>query len=200
MTGPILAGGAALQAHFHGAVHAALRNQRIDATEQSCAYLSALLHGFARSAALPLSQPEVRFLHRPLVDLWAEAEESRGAARAARLRSLGDLSLYVSGYFGEVLTRRLVDVDYYIAMGRRAYDGLARAQSGPVVDSPFRELAFKFASFVDVLSEVSATESSRPGQAVLRLYERWLRTRSAWAADQLERCGVRAAPGDDEVH
>jgi hypothetical protein len=194
---PILAGGAALQAHFHGAVHAALRNQRIGATERSCEYLASLLHGFAQSAALPLAEPEVRFLHRPLADLWAEAEAAHGPLRAQRLRGLGDLSLYVSGYFGEVLTRRLVDVDYYVAMGRRAYDRLARAVDGPAPGSPFHELAARFSRFVDVLSEVSATDPARPGRSVLRLYERWMRTRSPWAADELQRLGLRAAASED---
>jgi hypothetical protein len=94
--------------------------------------------------------------------------------------------------------RKLVDVDYYIAMGGTAYSALSeslrirdRTQSHGVV---FEELARKFPGFVDVLAEVSASAQPGSDTDILRLYEVWLRTGSARARDRLVGLGVVPAP------
>ena len=50
-------------------------------------------------------------------------EEESGEARNQILRRLGDVALFISGVFSRSLKRRVVDVDYYIAMGGGAYLG-----------------------------------------------------------------------------
>jgi len=46
--------------------------------------------------------------------------QSLGERRAA-LRKLGDAGSFISGLFADSLNRKLVDIDYYIAMGGSAY-------------------------------------------------------------------------------
>jgi len=181
----VLASEAALRAHFQGAVSEALQNQRVEATPASREYLSSLLHEFTRVAVVPAADPEVRFLHRPLVELLAEAQAVRGAERLARLRTLGDLALWFSGYYPEALARRPVDVDYYVAMGGHAYQRIAMDLEATGRQTLFEELSRKFARFVDVISEVSARDAGRRKPGLLALYERWLRSRSTWAARAL---------------
>jgi hypothetical protein len=79
-------------------------------------------------------------------------------------------------------------VDYYIALGERAYGSLARTDD--TLSDVFDELAEKFAGFVDVLGEVSERSALASNTDLLRLYERWLKTRSRRSGDLLARQGI----------
>jgi hypothetical protein len=101
---------------------------------------------------------------------------------------VGDLSLFISGFFSDSLNRRVVDVDYYIQLGEHAYASLARRDGrfGDVFD----ELSGKFVAFVDVLSEVSEHSAMTSNSDLLRLYEKWLRTKSRRSGDLLAARGI----------
>jgi hypothetical protein len=87
----------------------------------------------------------------------------------------------------------LIDIDYHIAMGGRAYstlaDTLERGRSR-VLGNVFRELAQKFQPMVDALNAVSETSYSHSDKDILRLYEVWLKTGSRRCYDILKRLGV----------
>ena len=70
-----------------------------------------------------------------------------------------------------------MDVDYYIQLGECAYGSLAR-HGDPALGDVFDELAGKFGKCVDVLSEVSERSALTSNADLLRLYEKWIRTRS----------------------
>ena len=74
------------------------------------------------------------------------------------LRQIGDVSLFISGFFSDSLHRKLVDVDYYVSIGGCAYNALSRVETD-TFSSVFAELGEKFVGFVDVLSEVSERTS-----------------------------------------
>jgi hypothetical protein len=82
-----------------------------------------------------------------------------------------------------------VDVDYYIRLGERAYGSLA-TRSDPAFGEVFDELAGKFPVCVDVLSEVSERSALASNSDVLRLYEKWMRTRSRRSGDLLVERGI----------
>jgi hypothetical protein len=105
------------------------------------------------------------------------------------LRQVGDLSLFISGFFADSLTRSLVDIDYYIQLGEYAYACLARQGDAAFADV-FDELAEKFPAFVDVLGEVSEQTALTSNSDLLRLYERWLRTKSRRSGDLLAARGI----------
>jgi hypothetical protein len=99
--------------------------------------------------------------------------------------------------------RRLVDVDYHIAMGGRAYDTLARSLEHSRRRAParvFAELAAKFQPLVDALSEIGDTAYVYTQRDILRLYEIWLKTGSMRARRLLRRLGVEAAPVAMRTH
>jgi len=105
------------------------------------------------------------------------------------LKQIGDISLFVSGFFADSLTRKLVDVDYYVSIGGTAYTALSRYETDTF--SPvFAELAENFVRFVDVLSEVSERASCGSNADLLRLYERWLKTGSPRSGQLLAERGV----------
>ena len=125
--------------------------------------------------------------------------------RRRSLREIGDTSLYLSGFWSESLADKLVDVDYYIQLGGSVYGELARGGSGwssdPLGDV-FGALAANFVRLVEVLALVSR-RTSRPttNADVLRLYQRWQRTKSADAAARLATLGVLpgAVKGDGRM-
>jgi hypothetical protein len=121
---------------------------------------------------------------------FAKALQTAGVAQRDGLRQVGDLSLFISGFFSDSLTRSLVDVDYYIQLGERAYGSLARQGRDDNFGDVFDELSEKFHSFVDVLCEVSERTSLTSNSDLLRLYEKWLRTRSRRSGDLLAARGI----------
>jgi hypothetical protein len=126
----------------------------------------------------------------PLAVRLARALESGGGDQRARLRSLGDFSLFTSGFFSDSLRRRVVDVDYYKAMGEYAYGSLSRDDRDAFA-GVFGELARKFVRFMDVLAHISERTAMAPRDTdVLRLYETWLRTGSPRDADRLVERGL----------
>jgi len=107
--------------YFKGLVESALARQHLRATELTSYYLVDLLCRFVRpDSRIPFYDD----IDRPLALRLARALESGGMEQRARLRNLGDSSLFVSGYFSDSLRRRVVDMDYYVSMGEYAYASL----------------------------------------------------------------------------
>ena len=115
--------------------------------------------------------------------------QAGGSEQRDGLRRVGDLSLYISGFFSDSLNRRLVDVDYYIPLGECAYGSLARTGDDTLGDV-FDELSEKFTAFVDILGEVSERTAMTSNADLLRLYEKYLRTGSRRSGDLLAARGI----------
>jgi hypothetical protein len=153
-----------------------------------------LLTLFSRSEAF-FEEVDSRPGLKPLALMLADAVEATSPGeRAYALQRLGDVSLFIAGFFAESLATKIVDVDYYVAMGGGAYHSLSReierTPRGPVFGPVFDELACKFQGFVDVLADIRAQAQGHPEQDVLRLYEVWLRTGSERAERLLRGMGI----------
>jgi hypothetical protein len=167
--------------------------QGLEADDHTAYYIVNLLTLFARSDALHDGSTGSTF--RPLASIFAEAiEADTPEQRNFALQRLGDVSLFVAGFFGDTLSQKLVGVDYYIKMGGGAYGWLSenvrRTVRGQIFASVFAELAEKFQEFVDVLSDVRDAARGCDDTDVLRLYETWLRTGSPRAARLLRGLGI----------
>ena len=137
----------------------------------------------------PDKRPAFDDADRPLAFRLGRALESGGREQRARLRSLGDFTLFMSGFFSDSFRRRSVDVDYYVSMGEYAYSSLSR-QDEEAFGDVFAELAGKFVAFTDVLSDVSERSGLASHSDILRLYEKWLRTRSPRDGQRLVDRGI----------
>jgi hypothetical protein len=168
---------------FRDLVETALQRQQLSAREGTSFYLVNLLAGFMHVDQSAAGDEE------PLGVRFVKALQEAGAKQRDALRQVGDRSLFISGFFADSLTRSLVDVDYYIQLGEHAYGSLARQQDG-TFGGVFDELAGKFPAFVDVLGEVSERTAMASNADLLRLYEKWLRTRSRRSGDLLASRGI----------
>jgi hypothetical protein len=190
--------GKSAQEYFRELVSDALTHRRIQILEATEFYLVNLLAQYLEKERLFALVQDGEAHVEPLAMMLKRAIEGGREARWRNLKRLGDTSLFMSGFFSDWLARSPVDVDYYIAMGERAYDALSeepRAPSG--AHELFGELAERFAQFVDLFAEIAELADLRSNRGLLRLYERFLLTGSERVAQRLRERGVAlfAGPG-----
>ncbi|HEY0767616.1 MAG TPA: hypothetical protein VGD47_06640 [Steroidobacteraceae bacterium] len=182
-----------LREFFKDTLHDTLAKQHLAVEDHTEHYVVNLLTLFARSEALFDGTPEGLRL-KPAVAMLGEALEAPCVGERNRaLQRLGDVSLFVAGFFAHGFAAKLVDIDYHIAMGGCAYGALAQATSqgkGRVLAAVFAELSEKFQPMVDALNELSETSYSHSDRDILRLYEIWLKSGSARCYALLKRLGV----------
>jgi len=166
---------------FRDLVESALQHQHVNVRPHTSYYVVNLLAGFVRTQSGVADDEAlgVRFVR---------ALQSGGAAQRDGLKRVGDTSLFVSGFFSDSLNRSLVDIDYYMQLGERAYGSLAR--NDDALGDVFDELSDKFTAMVDVLTEVSEQTALTSNSDVMRVYERWLRTGSRRTGSQLVARGI----------
>jgi hypothetical protein len=186
---------------FRDSVDEALSRQSVKAGDDTVHYVVNLLTLFTRAEQFhePGQSSEQRSL-RPLALMLKDAVDAPSDAdRDRAMRRLGDVALFVAGFFPDAFARRSVDVDYYIGMGGTAYSWLAeRARSSSQVRAfgqIFSELSDKFAAFVEVLGEISDQGRSYTSGDILRLYELWMRTGSERASRRLRELGIQPIAG-----
>ena len=184
-----------LREFFRDAFHAASEHQRLDIDESAEQYVVNLLTMFSRADALYEKTSEGLRI-RPLAHMLADALDAPSAAARQRgLQRLGDVSLFVAGFFARSFARKLIDIDYHIAMGGNAYSSLAdtmqRSTSSRGFAAIYAQLAQKFQRLVDALNEVSEMSYRHSDADVLRLYEIWMKTGSARAHGLLNKLGVQ---------
>jgi hypothetical protein len=173
---------------FRERLEQAMAHQRVSTSAFTEYYLADLLAGAVRGGPLVATEPG--YDETPLALLYVRALHSHRHERARLLKQLADTALFVSGFFAESLERRLVDLDYYRSMGGAAYARLSRELDTRGCGGVFGELSDRFVEFSDLLQEVSETTRLATPQSVVRLYERWLQTRSRRAASLLQEQGI----------
>ena len=170
--------------YFKELVDVALAHHRLNTQELTAYYVVQLLASFLQRPLTDENGEDV-----PLAVRLARALECGGVRQRTSLKEIGDVALFVSGFFSDSLNRKLVDVDYYVSIGGCAYNALSRVETDTF--SPvFAELGEKFVGFVGVLSEVSERTSCASNSDLMRLYEKWLKTRSRRSGQLLIERGV----------
>ena len=195
---------------FHEVLGEAVKTRQVEATDEAMSYLVALLTEFAHPGPVMGDA-----FDRPLAFLLDEAFRTTGAERFQKLRTLGDGVLYITGFFGDHIENRGVDMGYVTSVGATAYRGAASMLRRPATDAAegtkrsdetdnvFGELSTKFDCFVDVLTAVAETtlaQQARGERGILKLYERWLRSGSTTLARELGARGIVPVRGTGGLH
>jgi hypothetical protein len=185
---------ASLQEFFRDSVDAAMAANKVVLNHHTSHYVVNLLTMFSRSEALYEPTDEGLQL-RPLAMMFADAIDApTEAERNYNLQRLGDVSLFMAGFFADGMRRAVVDMDYYVYMGGGAYHSLATHMRGTVKGRAFcevfSELAHKFQDMVDVLNEVRESARADSDSKLLRIYELWMKTGSRRARRLLRESGV----------
>jgi len=188
-----------LQEYFHVSINDVVARQRVQIDPHAAHYVVNLLTIFSRSNELYEDHADHYGL-RPLALMLAEAANTdRLDHRNYLLQRIGDVALFICGFFCDGLAGKAVDVDYYIYMGGNAYDSLSDEIRGTVRGRAFapvyRELAAKFQVLVDVLNEVADGARESSDIDLLRAYEVWLKTGSRRAKSLLRQSGIEPLRG-----
>lgn len=187
-----------LRDYFRESIDSVIEKQKVDVDPHAAHYVVNLLTLFSRSEDLYEDHGEAYGL-RPLALMLVDAVEAASAEqRTFSLQRIGDVSLFIAGFFADSLAHRLVDLDYYIHMGGNAYGSLSEEIRGTLrgraLAHVYRELAHKFQVIVDILNEVRDGARQSSDIDLLRTYEIWLKTGSARAAALLRQNGVVPMP------
>lgn len=183
-----------LKGFFYDCLQHAQKNQNLSLQEVTKIYVINLLEKATSTQKIFVSS-DTKEMEEPLAFLLGRALSLETfSSKLDLLKQVGDRSLFVSGFFSDSFAGKMIDVDYYIAMGGKAY----RAASGVIEDryqdrlfpEVFVELSEKFRALVDLLSEISEMSGLTNNEDLLRLYERWMFTKSRRLYDKLLENGI----------
>ena len=163
--------------YFRKLVQGAIKNQKVDTSEEAEFYLVHLLGDFIDAGRLFCTDVHGS-KEEPLALMLARALQANYHRKIQILKHMGDIALYIAGFFPESIHRKLINIEYYIQMGGSAYQTISDLISPKVITKLFGELAQKFVPLVDVLSEVSEKSMLKGNPNILQLYELWLSTGS----------------------
>ncbi len=156
-------------------------------------YLVELLQYYldAKNLFDPEFDEQGRRVPKTLAEMYLHANNAQDqAVKVELLKKLGDRSLYMSGFFGDSLQRKVVDVDYYVNMGGVAYATLATCVREDTTAKVYSTISRRFIDFVDVLTYISHGSLIKSNESVLRLYDRYMTTGSELAREKLTEIGV----------
>jgi hypothetical protein len=176
---------------FKDRLTAVMSRQSLNVSETAEYYVVELLQRFMISSNLFINQGQENTTEPlALLFLKSQAKELEEAEKIRLLKRLGDVSLYISGFFADSLNRKIIDLDYYRSMGAIAYKTLSGAIREDSFQALYTELHDKFSGFADVLTEISQEIFSGGNQNLLRLYEVYVRTGSETIKKQLAEQGL----------
>ena len=183
-----------LKDYFRTSIEGVISKQGVEVDPHATHYVVNLLTLYSRSDELYQDDGETYGI-RPLALMLADAAVAKNATeRNYSLQRIGDVALFIAGFFADSLVSKPVDIDYYIHMGENAYGSLSEEVRGTFRGNTFadtyKELAINFQILVDVLNEVRDEARQERDVDLLRTYEIWLKTGSKRAKELLRQHGV----------
>ena len=141
-------------------------------------------------------------LDTPLALIYKQAVEASPQMQVTVYKKLGDLSLYVAGYFYSSLQNKTVGPKYYISMGSSAYSKISSIMEIRHQEKHFTEmyskLSAEFTQLVKVITRVSK-ELPIESNNLLRIYEKWCTTQSQTLKAFLMNEGVVVDDRDENI-
>ena len=183
-----------LRDYFRRSVEDVIDNRGVDMDPHAAHYVVNLLTSFSRSEAL-YEDDGASYGLKPLALMLADALNATSVEeRSQSLQRIGDVSLFVSGFFSDSLARNAVDINYYINMGGNAYAALSEEVRGTFRGNAFapiyQELSEKFLILIDILNEVRDSKRIDSDVDLLRTYQLWQKTGSRRCEKLLRKQGV----------
>jgi len=179
---------------FKEKVSNAISNQRLLIPEDVEYYLVNLLLDFINPIKLELTGSQQNAIDTPLAFILKAAVEAPPSQRLKIFKNMGDISLYLAGFFQDYFNRKLFDINYYITMGAAAYDNVAQIARNQHREShfadTFEKLAVRFEQLVEVVAEVSESQQPEKPIDILSTYDRWTKTHSHRLLKLLNNVGI----------
>lgn len=167
-----------LNSEFYDIVSEKEKNAKIELSDYSKLYLMNLLKGLIEKND---------FFYRDIIGNDALAEAFMKALseellkKVQKIKAVGDLCLIYSGLFPDMLNKKLVDVDYFIQLGKVSFLTLHRIYVTMNSLSDLKNLYYSifldFLKLVTVMIEISKSFKLIDQNNLLKVYERWQKTK-----------------------
>lgn len=184
--------------HFSEALKEALEQRKVKSFPHLETYLIHMLKHYldSRNLFTPQSTHGENSENPPetLAEMYLIAINSENSRKKEIMKTLADRSLYLAGFFGDSLQKKLVDIDYYSEMGSAAYFNLSTWTKEDHLIEVYKTFSKRFIEFVEVLSYMSEKSAVQADQNVLRLYDLYLKTGSEMAREKLTQMGIVTLP------
>ena len=190
--------------YFRESIDTVIAEQGVSLDPHATHYVVNMMTLFSRSEQLYEGDGEIYGI-KPLALMLADAADAPSPEhRKHLLQRIGDVALFVAGFFAESFDDKPVDIDYYICMGGSAYGSLSEEVRGTFRGNAFadvyRELAVKFQVLVDILNEVRDEARQDSVVDLMRSYRIWRKTGSQRALRTLRQHGVVPIGGARRPH
>jgi hypothetical protein len=184
--------------HFTEVLQEACKERKIKTFPLMETYLVHLLKHYLNSKNLfcPFSDDSPDKNPETLAEIYLSAMNAEPPKNREIMKILADRTLYLSGFFGDSLNKKIVDIDYYADIGSAAYHNLSTWTKEDTVSVIYKTFSARFLDYVEVLSYISEKSAVQTDQNVLRLYERYIKTGSELARDKLTSMGITTLPKD----
>lgn len=181
--------------YFLNTVEEAFKERKIQTYPQVKIYVVDILKHYLFVENLYNEQDQSgKKTRKTLAEMLLTANNSGAKERSLLLKNLGDSSLYISGFFSDSFQRKIIDVDYYVDIGRLAYDSLSRNVEEDTFSRLYREISQQFLGLVDVLSLISKRAKITDEENILRMMDVYAKTGSSLIEETLAEKGVLNLP------
>ena len=178
--------------YFKSIVADAMTARKIDSFPMAQMYIVNILEFYLDAKNLFEEDSAGKRKNETLAEMYLTANQLPQSQKTGLLKRCADRSLYISGFFGDSLNRKLVDIDYYADVGGAAYSSLANTVQDDLMIQTYQHLSDRFLDYVEVLTYISEKSYVKSDQNILRLYDRYLKTGSDLAKEKLIELGVMA--------
>ncbi|MEZ4870930.1 MAG: hypothetical protein R2827_01540 [Bdellovibrionales bacterium] len=179
------------QEFFAQSVEEAFTSLKVEGVPQVKTYIASLLNYFMFTDNLfEVCETSGKRKSITMAELFLKANQLESRQKEKQLKRLGDMSLYMSGFFGDSFKRKIIDIDYYISIGGSAYGSLSALVSEDLMARTYENIAENFVRYVDILTYISQKTNVQSNEDLLRLYDRYIATGSELAKEQLAELGL----------
>ena len=183
--------------YFHTVVNEACLERGFQTFPLAKGYLADLLQFYVPAANLfDEIDSNGKRSRGTLAETYLKAQNAEPVVRIELMKKVADRSLYIAGFFGGSLQRKLVDVDYYIDMGGMAYGALSSSSKEDTTAKLYADYAHRFFDYVEVLTHISSLSTIKQEENLMRLFEIYAKTGSEVAREKLLEKGLIAVPTD----
>lgn len=157
-------------------------------------YIVNLLCHYISPEELNLSDGEYNPLNTPLAILLEKSLEASPEEKFKILKSIGDTSLYLSGFFQDYFHRKTFNIEYFISIGQSAYHEVSSLSRNLNKNHKhafiFENLSADLYDIVQTLSSMSEAFGPYQDMDLLSTYERWMESKSERLLQRLKSHGI----------
>jgi hypothetical protein len=117
---------------------------------------------------------------KPLIEILLEAVHQNIFEKIRNLKALGDLCLLFGGLYPDYMTRKLVDIDYFINIGKNSYNLISDTYKNYTTKYDlymlYSKLTQEYLKLINILTEISDELSFLDRDNLYKSLKRWERT------------------------